>query len=73
MFCILLIPFVAIYTYRPFVFICYQILQVNLQDNSYLLQRIQVRLNPVAGIGIHHTETFAKLLGQPDLGYAFLC
>lgn len=56
-----------------FFFVCDQVFQVDLQDDSYLLKSIQVGLNPIAGVGINHAEALVKLRYQPCLRATFLC
>jgi len=56
----------------PFLFVGYQVFQINLQDFSYLLERLQIWLNPIASIGIDHTEALIKLFSQPRLRDTFV-
>jgi len=55
----------------PLLFIGYQVLQIDLQYFCYLLERLQIWLNPIAGIGIDHTKTLIKLFSQPRLRDTF--
>jgi len=55
----------------PLLLVGYQVLQINLQYFSYLLERLQIRLNPIASIGIDHAETLVEFLCQPCLRDTF--
>ena len=49
------------------VFTINQIFRVNLKNFCYCEQQFQIRLSPIAGIGIYYIEALAKFLGEPRL------
>ena len=54
-----------------FIFVCNQILQINMKNFCNLLKGRKVRLNPITSIGINHTKAFIYLFSKPCLRYPF--